>query len=186
MINDDRQGDGRGTLRDRLRPQPAPAELRKRVRESLAARGLLQSAPARAAAGRWTMIAAAAVICFATGVIAGRRSASGEEEPVKPKYALVLYGGLEGDTGVEHDSRAREYGRWAAGLSGDARWVGGEELSRALVEYPESASPASERPEPVVGFFLIDAASDDVAKRIARQCPHLKYGGRVVVHPVAG
>jgi hypothetical protein len=107
---------------------------------------------------------------------------------VTAKYALILYGGLEGDTGVEHGARAREYGRWAAGLTGDAKWVGGEELGRALVEFPSGSPTAGspERGEPVVGFFLIDAASDAVATRIARECPHLKYGGRVVVHPVAG
>lgn len=104
-----------------------------------------------------------------------------------PKYALVLYGGLKGDSGAEHDRRAREYGQWAAGLAagGEASWVGGEELGRALVEYPAMSQPGSApRPEPVVGFFIIQATSHEAALRIAQRCPHLKYGGRVVVHPV--
>jgi hypothetical protein len=129
---------------------------------------------------RWPALAAAALVFFSVGLWTGRQSTSTREAVVTPRYALILYGGLEGDTGPEHVRRAREYGQWAAGLSGDARWVGGEELGRALFAYPDAAEQ-----DPVVGFFVIEAASPDVAARIAQQCPHLKYGGRVVVHPVA-
>ena len=180
LDNDD---GGRGALRDRLPDHPAPAQLEQRVRRSLESRGLIQTrrgSPLVRLAG----FAVAAALHFSAGLFAGsRRTPPDLEASVKPKYALILYGGIEGDEGAEHDRRAREYGAWARTLSGDAKWVGGEELNRAIAVYP---SPASAAEDPVVGFFLIDATSEEIAKRIARDCPHLRYGGRVVVHPVAG
>jgi hypothetical protein len=183
-MNIDNEDGGRGALRDRLPKHAPPAALERRVRESLKSRGLIEtkrgSRVARAAG-----FAAAAMVLFAAGLFAGlaRTSSPALEAPVKPNYALILYGGLAGDEGAEHDRRAREYGAWARALSGEATWVGGEELNRAIAVYPSAARDSE---DPVVGFFLIDAASEDIAKRIARDCPHLKYGGRVVVHPVAG
>src|SRR5688500_12282792 len=98
-----------------------------------------------------------------------------------PKYALLLYGGAEADSSAPDRSRAVEYGRWAAGLSGDAAFVSGEELGRVVGELPNQSGR-----EPVAGFFLIDAGSDAIAMQIARDCPHLKYGGRVVVQAIGG
>jgi hypothetical protein len=181
----DNEDTGRGALHDRLPRHAPPAALRERVRHTLEARGLVGTA----GTGRVVRVvaaAAAALVIFFAGLFAGSLRASMQlpsaEAPVQPRYALILYGGLAGDEGAEHDRRAREYGAWARALAGEAKWVGGEELDRAIAVYPSAPAPEE---DPVVGFFLIDATSADVAKRIAQDCPHLKYGGRVVVHPVA-
>ena len=33
----------------------------------------------------------------------------------------------------------------------------------------------------MTGYFLIAAANDDEAEEIARRCPHLAHGGKVMV-----
>lgn len=180
MTDRNDEGDeGRGALRDQMPHVDTPASLRGRVRESLRARGLIRHSRSR---GVWRggLLAAAAVLCFAAGLFASRVSPRQAAVTATPRYALLLYGGSEADTGAAGASRAEEYGRWAAGLSGDATFVSGEEVGRVVDELPTPS-----KREPVAGFFLIDAGSDAIATRIARDCPHLKYGGRVVVQAIA-
>jgi hypothetical protein len=45
------------------------------------------------------------------------------------------------------------------------------------------AGTAGDAPR-VSGFFLIRAGSLDEAEAIARDCPHLRHGGRVLVRDV--
>jgi len=37
----------------------------------------------------------------------------------------------------------------------------------------------------ISGYFVIDAASWEDAVAVARTCPHLRYGGRIILRPVA-
>jgi hypothetical protein len=59
---------------------------------------------------------------------------------------------------------------------------GGVELrpNRQPVELP--AVPAGDVAR---GFFIIVADDEQAALAIAETCPHLKYGGRVVVRPIS-
>ena len=40
-------------------------------------------------------------------------------------------------------------------------------------------------PDRLAGYFVIEAPSPQRATEVARTCPHLKYGGRVVVMTIA-
>ena len=174
--------EGRGSLRDHLPSHQAPPQLRYRVRGSLAARGA-----ARPPLMRWTALAAAAGLFFTFGIATGRATA--EQTVATPAatpaptphatYALLLYGGHETDAEPK-GARAQEYGRWASELKG-ARFVSGEELSDVVGEYTSKASRPTSSSEQVAGFFLIDAPDDATATAVAKDCPHLKYGGRVVL-----
>lgn len=44
--------------------------------------------------------------------------------------------------------------------------------------------PYSETKELIGGYFVISAASYEEAVEISRECPHLKYGGRIEVRQV--
>ncbi|MEX2151970.1 MAG: hypothetical protein WD825_01450 [Gemmatimonadaceae bacterium] len=170
------QDEGRGALREQLPRIDAPTSLHGRVHAALRQRGLIRY---RRSTSTWGLLAAGAVLCFAAGLFTGRVSSRQAAVAVAPRYALLLYGGSEGDTDAARAARAEEYHRWALSLSGDARFVSGEELGRVVDELP-----ARSLREPVAGFFLIHASSDELATRIARGCPHLKYGGRVVVQTI--
>lgn len=175
--------EGRGGLRDHLPSHAAPPQLHDRIRGTLASRG---GAGGRPPVLRWAGIAAAAALIFIAGVATGRANQPPPTPAPIAKYALLLYGGHETPNEVE-GARAVEYGRWAAGLKG-ARFVGGEELGSVVGEY--GARTAGSGDERVEGFFLIDAADDTAAIAVAKDCPHLKYGGRVVLQkmppPVRG
>jgi len=176
---------GRGSLRGALPPVDLPSALEDRVRASLAGRGLI--ATRRPGPMRWAspvgLIAAGFLIGF---LVRGTRPSRPADIDGRPgRYALLLYGVPPEDTGTVHAARAREYGTWASNLGGGVRWVGGHELT-GVIETLGSASVQPPGPdERMAGFFIIEATSSERATEVARTCPHLKYGGRVVVMAVA-
>ncbi len=62
-----------------------------------------------------------------------------------------------------------EGGRWLTGGNGDIRVVDG---------------PYSEAKEVIGGYFLIKAGDYDEAVEVSRDCPHLRYGGRIELREV--
>ncbi|MBM4193179.1 MAG: hypothetical protein FJ202_02200 [Gemmatimonadetes bacterium] len=109
-------------------------------------------------------------------------------------YALMLYGGEEPADSIGEVARSAEYSRWASRDHGpDAAVVGGEALGLAeasIARYATASSGEVEVEEKLgeatqlVGYFLVFARSREAALRLARDCPHLKYGGRVVVRRI--
>ena len=186
---------GRGTLRPHVSHAEPPPALAARVRETLEARGLVRSTTG--GARLWVVRAALIAAGVLLGVV-GRgayqearesRSVAAVAVPNGPRieqYVLLLYGDTPGDTGAVHVAREREYGRWASALGDGARWVGGHELHEVVARLGGGGSaPADTASERVAGFFVIEARSREQAAEVARTCPHLRYGGRVVVMTVA-
>jgi hypothetical protein len=179
-------GSGRGSLAGHVSAIEPPPDLAGRVRETLVSRGLLATRRNRpvAWATRAGLLAAGIVI----GVLARDTLGGTGGRPANAsagQYVLLLYGDPPGDTGAVHVTREREYGQWAAGLRNGTRWVGGQELGdviETLGPPQTAASPSSDR---LAGYFVIDAPSRERAAEVARSCPHLKYGGRVVLMTVA-
>ena len=87
--------------------------------------------------------------------------------------------------------RAEEYWRWTGTLAregvlvaaGDLRWEPGERLAPSgnLVSVDGATV---ESPDFVVGMFALRVDSYEEALAIARDCPHLRYGGSVSVRQV--
>jgi hypothetical protein len=88
-------------------------------------------------------------------------------------------------TVTQPDVEARlvaEYAAWARGLQEEGKLLSAEKLADEPAELLGSgASPEGDR---VGGFFLIRAASFEEAQRIARDCPHLRHGGRVELRAI--
>ena len=183
---------GRGALRAHVSAAEPPRELASRVLGTLASRGLVRPVPRRDA--RWTLRLALLAAGIVLGVLGrgafeearGSRGAIAVQAPAD-RYVLFLYGDIQGDTGAVHAAREAEYGRWASGLGAGARWVGGHELHDVVVQLGDATRPPGSAPptERLAGFFVIEARSREQAADVARTCPHLKYGGRVVVMTVA-
>jgi hypothetical protein len=98
---------------------------------------------------------------------------------------LLLYGDTPDDTGAVRVAREREYGRWASTLGGGVRWVGGYELADVVARLEPAVRPPAASQDRLAGYFVIEAPSRERATEVARSCPHLKYGGSVVVMAVA-
>jgi hypothetical protein len=144
-----------------LPPDPA---LEARVVHALIASGDIGRARRRP---RWPWItvaavAAAAALVFAVGLpwLRAPRPAPGAA------YVLLLYE----DSTFRHPApghgaeRVAEYARWADRLA-------------ALLKLERGAALAG--PGQITGLFIVRAASDADAARLAASCPHTKYSGRV-------
>jgi hypothetical protein len=192
--------DGRGSLRGPLPAVEAPPELSGRVKATLESRGLLRSpndnrpdAGSAAVARRrrvttWALGAGLDAAGFVIGLVAsgtlGR--AGGRPASAPPgQYVVLLYGDPADDTGAVHVAREQEYGRWASTLSDGARWVGGHELADVVERLEPAGSTPVAYGDRLAGYFVIEAPSRERAADVARSCPPLKYGGRVVVMAVA-
>lgn len=139
----------------------APPALEERIVAELHARGLLRKRPKR-----WLLpLAAALALVFAAGVLVGRY------EPRRQTYALLLHE-------APNPGPIEEYIRW----SRNDFIVGGEKLADEA-RFLQSTQ-VRDGHGGVGGFFLIAADSLDSATKIARTCPHLKYGGTIEVRAV--
>jgi hypothetical protein len=88
----------------------------------------------------------------------------------------------------EIEGAIRQYVEWRERLAREGRITGGHKLAdeggRWLTRETGGAvrvvdGPFSEAREVVGGYFLIEAADYDEAVEIARDCPHLAFGGRI-------
>lgn len=84
------------------------------------------------------------------------------------------------------------YAAWSKGLAAAGRLVGGHKLrdaeGRVLKRQSNQTTvtdgPYAELKEVVGGYFHVTAEHYDEAVRIARECPHLDYGGTIEVRAI--
>lgn len=166
---------------------PGP-EVEDRIVEALRARGLVR---ARRRPGAWLPFAAAAAgLLLALGGYAVGRASSTPAEPSAPRFVLLLLRGEERlpDDASHEAGRVAEYREWARGLARGGRYVSGEKLEDRGERLVSASGPAGEAvptSEELRGFFIISAASFEDALSVARRCPHLRYGGAILVRPIA-
>ena len=85
-----------------------------------------------------------------------------------------------------------EYVAWRDEIESQGRLIGGEKLAdewgRNLTMDGDGIrvtdGPFAEAKEMLGGYFAIKAAHYDEAVKIARTCPHLKYGGRIELRKI--
>jgi len=124
---------------------------------------------------RWPWLAAAAAVLAV--VVALWMPLRHREAPAGSAYILLLY---EAVPETPHPDRAAEYGRWARRMRPHV--TGGEELGAQIMAIGSGVTaPAGSR---LAGYFLLQAATDAEAVRIAKACPHLRYGGNVVLRKI--
>jgi hypothetical protein len=154
---------------------PPPPEILERVLEQLG-----RSRPRRRRVATWSLSAAASVALFACGVLVGERRATPVPDP-RPLYLLLLYD-VTTLAPQEEAARISEYGAWAGRVRASGHLKAGEKLKdEAVVLGPRFQAAEEGR---LGGYFLIAATGLDQALEIARDCPHVRHGGRVVVRPV--
>ena len=118
----------------------------------------------------------------------------GRPRAPEPSFVVVLHGVWPDAADLPQevvDRRAGEYWAWASDLSargllvaaGDLRWEPGLRLATSG---PAEATVDVDAPDFLVGMFTVRAADYEEARRIALECPHLRYGGAVSVRRVAG
>lgn len=129
----------------------------------------------------WIPIAVAALLAFAVGIGAGRLLFV----PKPSQYTFVLFleegPAYQPASAGQEQQRVAEYGAWARSLREKGVAVTGMKLdsgSNVMGSGPGGTAQAA-------GLFAVDAKDLETAKKIAESCPHLRYGGQVVIRPVA-
>ena len=143
-----------------------PPELERKIALELRRQGLLRRRPV-------ALFAVAAAALIAAIAIWQTRPAP----PPAPNYILLLYESPQFSGG-----NREEYGQWARQMQ--PLIAGGEELGPTQLAVAGKNTPLPNMVPKLTGYFLIDAADDAGAMRVARACPHLRHGGAVVLRKI--
>jgi hypothetical protein len=166
-----------------------PPELEAATIEALRSRALIGGRRRTRRRAVFIQIAALAAAVL-VGVWIGQMRSS-RPAPSGSRFVLLLYLGAEYQaTDAAGDAaREAEYGAWIRSLARAGHATMGEKLAWGGIELRPNRRPVELTPVPTPeaarGFFIIVAADEQAALAIAETCPHLKYGGRVVVRPIS-
>jgi len=109
-------------------------------------------------------------------------------ERKQPTFMLLLLENEKYEPAAKGTSRVPEYTAWAQELAKKGQLVDGAELKHAgtvLSGKSRRDAVANElpggKPGGVAGYFVIQAPDLEAALKISSTCPHLKYGGQIMV-----
>jgi hypothetical protein len=167
MIGDGLTRDEAEALRALKHDEEPPLRIETAVVQKLKRDGVIRSSRSRAPI---LAAVAAAIVAFAVGLSVPRAQKVASPAPTGPRFAILLY---PGTIPADAPKRRDEYAAWARQIAAGGTSVQGEQLG------DEADDPSGPR-----GFFIISAPDADRARAIAATCPHLKYGGRIVVRRI--
>ena len=162
---------------------PPPAALKERTRAALVRGGHL-SRPRRWArfAPRAAAVAALLVLAF----FGGRRSVNvtvlPDDEGDRRWLLLVMDDPARPESAPGPTNE--DYVRWSDELRAEGRFVVAEPLERTAAVVG-GGERLAERAASVTGFFLVRASDESEAIGIARGSPHVRFGGGIVIRPIA-
>lgn len=164
-------------------PADVPVARRGGVRAARVTLGLAAAVVAGVAIGRWTRDVGRSDP--AAGVAQQAPAPGGE------RFLLLLHGPASRG-GPSPDAAAQravveEYRAWAERLRSAGQLVSAEKLADEplrMVARDSSYVPPRFTAEEVGGYFLIQVVDSATAYRVARESPHLKYGGTVQVRRI--
>src|SRR5262245_37994600 len=111
------------------------------------------------------------------------------------QFMLLLHENPSDFTGLgpqELKKIIEEYRGWRQDMTATGRLIagqklkdeGGRHLSARGREVLVTDGPFAEAKEVLGGYFLVNASSYDEAVEIAKQCPHLRYNGRIEIRQI--
>lgn len=166
----------RAALRDLAREEPPPPGSGERTARALRAAGLLRSRGRRART--WLPPAAAAALAFAAGIAVARPSPPPTD--TRPQFVVLLYGADAGDA-VEQARQVDDIKTWARGLVKTGHALSGAKLAASEYRLGDGGAETSAG---LGGYIVLAADGPEQALALAKTCPHLRHGGRILVRPV--
>jgi hypothetical protein len=185
-----------GSLGRLPREMMPPDSLEERTVATLRGAGLIQT---RSRSGvtlaTWVLAASIGAIAFVGGSVMSK-----QRQAAQPVYALTLSGGQIDDSAAQVN-RAAEYEAWAISAhasspssrmpnsqqGGGATSGGSGDVSIGLALNSDTVIVDDLIPTATKGIsktYFITAPTKDSAVKIAKNCPHLKYGGRITLSKV--
>ena len=168
--------DERARLERLKRDLAPPAHIEAHLVEAFKRRGLIRD---RRSGWRTAAVLAASLAAGLVAAVLVYRQIADRAASARPEFVLLLYAG---DDTNSAPSRREEYSAWARSIAAQGTTISGLELVEpseemaVLPDDPGSAAPAQPR-----GFFVVRARDLAEARQIAASCPHLRYGGRIVL-----
>lgn len=166
------------------------------VPHGFADRVLARAGSASPGVTRRTMIAAASAM-FGFGLAGGwaaRATLRAVQHPLVrnadgPRFMLVFVENMRAKMNATPEERERanaNFGAWLASLRAGTEVLGGSQLVAhdERVYGTSSASGAGAIDEQMTGFLIVQAATHDGIAEVARLCPIIPLGGRVIVRQI--
>jgi hypothetical protein len=126
--------------------------------------------------GTMFLVTAAAVVA---GFVAGMLMPRHEPVPRGKEFILFIHDTPSMRVDGNEPRRIEEYRHWAHELHAKGTMTAGEKLTGEVSSVGSNAGSST-----VGGFFRIVARDRAEAERVARTCPHLRYGGWIEVREI--
>lgn len=142
---------------------------------------------------RLAMASAVAVLLLIFGIAIGsfwQNDAAGLANNKTPQFILLLRSDTQTGEKLSREEigkRVKEYTVWANQINEKGQLINAEKLKNktgVLDQTKQLKSAKTSTESQVVGFYLIKANNYEQAVSIAKDCPHLKYGGEVEVREI--
>ena len=164
---------------DRLREEAGlPSTLEERIVASLEERGLLRRYRSRIDRRALATAVLAAVVGFAAGGWFER-----PRTPPGPRSICRLVASMHR---LGEEGRVHEYSAWAKELRARGVHISGEKLDDEGDGLGASGPVPLSTEGELGGWFLVEGQDREGALQIARSCPHLRHGGKIVLRRIAG
>lgn len=121
---------------------------------------------------------AAVIIIGVFGFITGRQTSTSNAS-----YNYVMLLRAEPDE-ISDVGKFEEYKRWATMLKDKGIHLAGEKLTQEAMVIDMSGEVTTGKIAPITGYFLFEVKTKDEMLAIARQSPHIKYGGQIEIRQI--
>lgn len=163
---------------------PLPEGLEQRIVFQLESEGLIRKSTSMQRILPWAASIAASILFFFIGSSLAKNNF--QEVQINPEqgYMLILHEDERFQPGDPMEM-FQEYAAWMNTINEMGVKITGQELdNRATVLTTESIQTRGEETvKRTTGYFIIEAESEADALSIAKQNPHLKYGGTIELKP---
>lgn len=168
------------------RERTPPGHLERNIITQLEKEGLIKKTIAMNNYFKWAAQLAAAILLFVGGMFYGKSNTTNtmvEIEPTKG-YMLILHEDASFSPG-EPMAMFEEYKTWMENTFSRGIKITGQELKNeaTVVKTGSQQELGDEADIRTTGYFLVEANSYQDAVAVAKENPHIKYGGSIEVKP---
>ncbi|MEP1033287.1 hypothetical protein [Ekhidna sp.] len=176
MENDDLLPEERKAFDSLPRQAMPPQNLEKEIIKELKSKNIIQQKERKKLS--WIAYPVAASLIFSLGFISANYMNSSLNED--STYMMILFEDENFYVGNSAEA-AKEYGQWSQLVKQSGIKLHGQELRNIGHEISngEVTLLEADHANRITGYFVLEAKSDDEALAIARENPHLKYGGKI-------